>query len=171
MKLSSVTVLLSCLSVASGFSTPFIAKTQSVSSSALNLFGGKKEGGDKGPGMMDQLGMLKKAQEVASKKMAMDKELAKVEHVGESANGNVKVTVKYVPPPPMQQPGYEATKVDIDDGYFNDESTTSGDLSTSVQEALKDGYAKATIATAENMQALTKELAEVMGDIQGGMGM
>ena len=38
---------------------------------ALNLFGGKKEGGDKGPGMMDQLNMFKKAQEMATKKKTL----------------------------------------------------------------------------------------------------
>ena len=33
--------------------------------SSLNLFGGKKEGGEKSPGLMDQMAMFKKAQEMA----------------------------------------------------------------------------------------------------------
>jgi len=134
----------------------------------LNLFGGKKEGGGdkKGPGMMDQLAMLKKAQEVASKKMTLDKELAKTEHVGKSSNEKVTVTVKYIPPLPLQQPGYDGVAMDIDDDFLS--SGSSEDISEAISEAIKDGYVKATLATAQKMQELTMELSAIMGNVAGG---
>ena len=128
----------------------------------------KKEGGGekKGPGMMDQLAMLKKAQEVASKKMALDKELAKADHVGKSSDEKVTVTIKYIPPLPLQQPGYDGVSMDIDDEFLSSGSTE--DISNSISEAIKDGYVKATVATAESMQQLTMELGEIMGNAGGG---
>lgn len=157
-----------CAASASAFSsTAFVPKSYTTSSStSLHLFGGKKEGGEKGPGMMDQLAMLKKAQEVASKKMALDKELAQIDHEGIAADGNIKVVVKYVPPPPMQQPSYEPSAVTIDEEYLG--SASSEDLSAAVAEAVQEGYKKATVATAEKMTALTAELGKIMGDMQGG---
>lgn len=130
----------------------------------LALFGGKKSGsGDKksGPGMMDQIAMLKKAQEVASKKMAMDKDLAKDDHVGSGADGKVKVTIKYVPPPPMQQPGYDTTAVYIDADYL--ESASAEELSAAFTDAIKGGYGQAVAAVTAKMAELTKELGSIMG--------
>jgi len=164
MKISTCVTFVLCTATASAFSTtPFIANSSTKYDTSLNLFGGKKEGGEKGPGMMDQLAMLKKAQEVASKKMALDKELAQIEHVGEDADGKVTITVKYVPPPPMQQPSYEPAGCNIDEEYLAAASTE--DLSAAVADAIQDGYKKATIATAEKMQSLTEELSKIMGDM------
>lgn len=164
--------MLLCATTATGFSTtPFILSSSSnvessiiSSSTSLNLFGGSKEGADKDkPGMMDQLKMLKKAQEVASKKMALDKELAKIDHVGTAADGKVSVTIKYVPGLPMQQPSYDAAGIDIDEEYLKEVS--SADLSESVAEAIQAGYKLATIATAERMTELTEEMGKIMQDV------
>ena len=168
MKLSSCVVALLCVVQTSAFSTTsFVVNSSSKYDTSLNLFGGKKEGGDKGPGMMDQLAMLKKAQEVASKKMALDKELAKIEHVGEAADGKVTIAVKYVPPPPMQQPSYEPASCNIDEEYLS--SASNEDISAAVSEAIKDGYQKATVATAAKMQELTVELGKMMGEMKSEM--
>lgn len=161
MKLSITTILLLTSNVSSFIlSVPKIS-TITPSQTSLNLFGGKKEGEKKGPGMMDQIAMLKKAQEVASKKMALDKELAQVEQIGVSSNEKVKATIKYVPPLPMQQPGYDGAKFDIDEEYLS--SASAEELSTMVKEALEDGYKKATVATAEKMQSLSAELGSILG--------
>ena len=170
--LNSIIVVLS-LTSSNGFgltapTSTRCTTTTSTSPVRLNLFGGKKAGGgeQKGPGMMDQLAMLKKAQEVASKKMKLDKELAKVDHVGQSTNEKVTVTIKYIPPLPLQQPGYDGIAMDIDDTFLSEGS--SEDISTAIAEAIKAGYVKATIATAESMQQLTTELGEIMGQASGG---
>ena len=78
--------------------TAFAPQQSAASSTALNLFGGNKGGDDKkGPGgMMDQLAMFKKAQEVATKKKELDAELANMEFEGSGADGKVKVSFKYV---------------------------------------------------------------------------
>jgi DNA-binding protein YbaB len=171
-------VLLSILCGASSFSVApgtagLSTRTQIASedsSTARSLFGGKKDGdGKKGPGMMDQLGMLKKAQEVAGKKMAMDKELGKVDFVGESAGGKIKITVKYVPPLPMQQPSYEATVFDIDEGYLNDPETDAETLSADLSAAVKEAYRTATEQVTIKLTELTKELSAIMGDMGAGM--
>ena len=158
-----VTLMLCVISTSAFNSMPFSVSSAAQSTTSLNLFGGKKEGGDKGPGMMDQLAMLKKAQEVASKKMALDKELAQMDHVGEAADGKVSITVKYVPPPPMQQPSYEPTACNIDEEYL--EAVSSADLSAAVKEAISEAYKKATVTTAEKMAGLTAELGKIMGDM------
>lgn len=168
MKLSTATFLACFISPALAFFSTSFGKTHTINAPAtttsLNLFGKKEGGENKGPGMMDQLAMLKKAQEVASKKQALDKELALLEHVGSSADGKVTVTVKYVPPPPMQQPGYEPAGCNIDEEYLS--TVTSTDLSQAVADAMKDGYKKATEATQAKMQELTAELGKIMGDMQ-----
>ena len=157
------------LSGANAFAPSFVSKSAVAQSTVtkLNLFGGKKdkkEGG--GPGMMDQLAMLKKAQEIASKKMAIDKELAAMEHVGTAADGKVTIVVKYIAPAPMQQPGYEPASVKIDEEWMNSVSTE--DLNSALSEAMLAGLRKATENTAEKMQVLTAELGEVMGAMGGG---
>mmetsp|Transcript_48946 Transcript_48946/g.72766 ORF Transcript_48946/g.72766 Transcript_48946/m.72766 type:complete len:174 (-) Transcript_48946:358-879(-) len=168
MKLSIISVLFCTISCAYSFSFSSIPSVRSPvatdSKTQLFLFGGKKDGGEKKPGMMDQIAMLKKAQEVASKKMAMDKELAKEDHVGSGADGKVKVTIKYIPPPPMQQPGYDGSAVDIDEDYLA--SATSEELSAAVAEAIKDGYQLASTAVTQKMAELTVELGKMMGEMQ-----
>lgn len=47
---------------------------------------------------MDQLAMMKKMQEMMSRKAEMDKELANEKIAGTAADGKVSVTVQYVPP-------------------------------------------------------------------------
>jgi len=167
MKIGTSTILLLATS-ANAFTASFAPRTESsVSSSALNLFGGKKEKGEGGPGMMDQLAMLKKAQEIASKKMEIDKELATIDHVGVGADGKVSITIKYIAPAPMQQPGYEPLSVDIDEAWMSEASVE--DLNAALSTAMKDGLTKATTTTAEKMQVLTAELGEVMGSMGGGV--
>eukprot|EP00586_Coscinodiscus_wailesii_P006801 CAMPEP_0172481922 /NCGR_PEP_ID=MMETSP1066-20121228/8112_1 /TAXON_ID=671091 /ORGANISM="Coscinodiscus wailesii, Strain CCMP2513" /LENGTH=167 /DNA_ID=CAMNT_0013244653 /DNA_START=77 /DNA_END=580 /DNA_ORIENTATION=- len=164
MKLIITTLLLLAANVSAFTSVAPKSLTSTASSdTALNLFGGKKDGEKKGPGMMDQIAMLKKAQEVASKKMALDKELAKEEHVGVSSNEKVRATIKYVPPLPMQQPGYDGTKFDIDEEYLA--GASAEELSAMASEALQDGYKKATVATAEKMQSLSAELGGLLSDM------
>mmetsp|Transcript_13372 Transcript_13372/g.19121 ORF Transcript_13372/g.19121 Transcript_13372/m.19121 type:complete len:178 (-) Transcript_13372:214-747(-) len=144
----------------------------STTTSTLNLFGGKKNDGggqDKGPmgGMMDQLAMFKKAQEIAKMKGELDKELAAMDIIGVAADGKVKVTVKYVPAqlPVNPSPGYDAVGVEIDEDFLNE--TASADLGPAVVEALRDGETRATVAVGEKYKSLEAELASIMG----GMGM
>ena len=157
------------LSGVNAFSPSFVPRSAVAQTSAteLNLFGGKKdkkEGGG-GPGMMDQLAMLKKAQEIASKKMAIDKELAGMEHIGTDADEKVTIVVKYIAPAPMQQPGYEPTSVKIDEEWMKSASTD--DLNAALSAAMLSGLKSATENTAEKMQALTAELGEMMGSMGG----
>ena len=73
--------------------TPLVSFQRS--STSLNLFGGgNKDGGAKKPNMMDQLGMFKKAQEIAQKKKNIENELAKIDYTGTAVDGKVIATVK-----------------------------------------------------------------------------
>eukprot|EP00816_Leptocylindrus_hargravesii_P006445 CAMPEP_0196802644 /NCGR_PEP_ID=MMETSP1362-20130617/2221_1 /TAXON_ID=163516 /ORGANISM="Leptocylindrus danicus, Strain CCMP1856" /LENGTH=177 /DNA_ID=CAMNT_0042173989 /DNA_START=69 /DNA_END=602 /DNA_ORIENTATION=+ len=167
MKIAPLFCLFASTNAFTASFAPQSAVSRTTTSTELNLFGGKKEGGAaKGPGMMDQLAMLKKAQEIASKKAAIDKELAATEHSGSSADGKVNVVVKYIAPLPMQQPGYEPVSAKIDESWLADASTE--DVNAALKEAVMEGLKKATAATAEKMQILTAELASVMGEMQGG---
>lgn len=166
MKLSIISAAL-LITGASAFAPSY----KSTTSTSLNLFGGKKEGGgDKGGmgGMMDQLAMFKKAQEIAKKKTELDNEIAKMDIIGSAADGKVKVTVQYVPAqlPVNPSPGYDAVKIDIDDDYFNEAS--GADLGTALVEALRDGETAATKIVAEKYQTLDKELSGILGGMQGG---
>lgn len=163
MKLSILSTAL-LVSSASAFAPSLTTRT----STSLNLFGGKKEGGDGGGmgGMMDQLAMFKKAQEIAKKKQDLDKKIAEMEIIGSAADGNIKVTVQYVPAqlPANPSPGYDAVAIDIDETYLGDVS--SEDLSAALVEALRNGEESATKVVAEKYQSLEAE----MSDILGGMG-
>jgi DNA-binding protein YbaB len=157
------------VSGASAFAPSVNTRISSTTSTSLGLFGGKKEGGDsKGPmgGMMDQLAMFKKAQEIAKKKQELDKEIAAMDIIGTAAGGKIKVTVQYVPAqlPTNPSPGYDAVAIDIDEDYLKEVS--SADLSAALVEALRDGETSATKIVAEKYQTLDKEL----GAILGGMG-
>jgi DNA-binding protein YbaB len=116
--------------------------------------------------MMDQLAMFKKAQEIASKKNELDKELAAENIVGTAADGKIKITVQYVPPqlPMNPTPGYEAKAVDIDEAYLNEVS--SEELSAALVEAIRNGEKAAMERVAEKY----KSLEEDMKGILGGMG-
>lgn len=118
--------------------------------------------------MMDQLAMFKKAQEIAKKKQELDVEIAKMDIIGSAADGNVKVTVQYVPAqlPVNPSPGYDATKIDIDADYF--EGVSGEDLGQALVDALRDGETSATKIVAEKYQSLDKELSGILGGMAGG---
>lgn len=150
---------------------PSISTNNSIS---LNLFGGKKDSAGKaapGPmgGMMDQLAMFKKAQEIAKKKNELDQEIAQMEIIGTAADGKIKVTVQYVPAqmPTNPSPSYEAKKIDIDDAYFNEVSPST--LSEELVTAIRDGETAATKIVAEKYQSLDKELSSILGGLAGGL--
>merc|ERR1712113_1065651 len=91
-KKMKITALLCLLSWTSSNAFMVTSNSPSQSATALNLFGSGNKGGDdkKAPGMMDQLAMFKKAQE-------MDAELSEMNFSGEAADGKVKVNFKFVP--------------------------------------------------------------------------
>lgn len=142
-------------------------RQRSTTSSALNLFGGGGGGGGdkKGPGMMDQLAMLKKAQEVATKKKKLDDELAKMEFVGESEGGKVKAHLKYVPStnPMDPNPDYEVVSFDFDDDFY--ESSEPSDIAASVKVAIEEGVKTTNEAVVEKYSTLQ---ADVMEAFKGG---
>jgi len=170
----SLALLLSQVAVGSAFSlaTPAATSTTAATAarsttSALGLFGGGGDkggaGGDKkGPGMMDQLAMFKKAQEMASKKQKLDEELKKMNYEG-VVEGKVTATFKYVPiaNPMDPNPDYEATKFDFDDAFF--ESATPDEIAAAVKEAIKNGIEVTNKAVAEKYQVLQQDLMEAFG--------
>lgn len=144
------------------------SRTSSSSSTttSLYLFGSKPKGeGSQAqqPGMMDQLNMFKKAQELSQKKAAIDNELANEKIVGTAADGNVKVTIKYIPPqlPMNPTPGYEAAEVDIDESYLG--SVSAEDLSASLVAAIRDGEAKAAEIVGKKYKSLEEDMMRIMG--------
>mmetsp|Transcript_36278 Transcript_36278/g.48616 ORF Transcript_36278/g.48616 Transcript_36278/m.48616 type:complete len:174 (+) Transcript_36278:49-570(+) len=168
MKLSII-VAAALIANASAFTPTFTRTSPTTSQTTLNLFGGKKEGGgDKAPGMMDQLAMLKKAQEIATKKASLDKELATLDITGEAADGKVKCSVKYIPAqmPNSPEPYFDATGFDIDESYL--ESTSCDDLSAAVKAAYLDGETKCTEAVAEKYKVLQEDLGKYLGAMGGG---
>eukprot|EP00567_Pseudictyota_dubia_P002429 CAMPEP_0197466908 /NCGR_PEP_ID=MMETSP1175-20131217/65295_1 /TAXON_ID=1003142 /ORGANISM="Triceratium dubium, Strain CCMP147" /LENGTH=169 /DNA_ID=CAMNT_0043002965 /DNA_START=62 /DNA_END=571 /DNA_ORIENTATION=- len=168
MKVSAVASLLLVAS-ASAFAPSTRPNAISIeTSTSLGLFGGKKEGGGGGGGggMMDQLAMFKKAQEVAKKKNELDKELQAVDTIGSAADGNVKVTVKYVPPqlPANPNPGYDVVSVDIDESYLGEVSAE--DLSAALVDAIRDGETQSTVMVAEKYQELQSDMTEMLQGMQ-----
>ena len=163
MKLSLALLTSFLASQASGF-----APTSSTqpSSTALHLFGGgNKSGGGaaKGPGMMDQLAMFKKAQEMAQKKKELDAELAKMDFAGSSANGQVTVNFKYSPNnnPMDPNPDYEPQSFQFDDAFF--ESASPEDLSAAIKEAIESGIESTNKAVAEKYAVLQADLMDAFG--------
>lgn len=136
--------------------------TRASSITSLNLFGGNKGGGGdaKGPGMMDQLAMFKKAQEMASKKKEMDAELSKLDFEGTGADGKVKAIFKYIPSMNPMDPNaeYDPQSFDFDDEYF--ESASTEDLGAAIKEAIMDGVEKTNNAVAEKYAVLQADLME-----------
>ncbi|KAL7578335.1 hypothetical protein ACA910_012741 [Epithemia clementina (nom. ined.)] len=170
-------LLAASASVTAAFSTlgrpqthAFSPSMKKGSSSALYLFGGGGGGGGdaakKGPGFMDQLAMLKKAQEIAQKRGKLDEELKKMSFVGESANGKVKATFKYVPAtnPMDPNPDYEAIKFDFDDEFFA--SATPEELSAAIKECIVNGIDSTNKAVAEKYSVLQGDLAEALGSLK-----
>ena len=148
---------------ASAFAPGSRPAQQQLSSSALHLFGGgdKKDADKKTPGMMDQLAMFKKAQEMAQKKKKLDEELMKMDFVGQSPNGKVKGHFKYVPisNPMDPNPDYEAVRFDFDDDFY--ESSSANDIALAVKEAVANGIEVTNQAVAEKYQELQQDLMEV----------
>ena len=139
----------------------------SSSSTSLNLFGaGNKEGDKKAPGMMDQLAMFKKAQEMAQKKQKLDEELKQMTFEGTAADGKVKASFKYVPVtnPMDPNPDYEATNFEFDDEFY--ESASPEEIAESVKVAIVDGIKNTNTAVAEKYSVLQGDLMEAFG--QGG---
>ncbi|KAL3811378.1 hypothetical protein ACHAXA_011342 [Cyclostephanos tholiformis] len=173
MKLITLTTILLAASDAAAFSTSRRGHTSRSSTSSstttttsLDLFGSKpKPEGSQSqqPGMMDQLAMFKKAQELSQKKAAIDKELADEKIVGTAANGNVKVTIKYIPPqlPMNPTPGYEAAEVDIDESYLA--SVSAEDLSASLVDAIRNGEANAAELVGKKYKSLEEDMMKIMG--------
>jgi len=137
------------------------------SSTELNLFGGggNKEG--KKPGMMDQLAMFKKAQEMAQKKQKLDTELAQMDFSGTSENEKVVATFKFVPVtnPMDPNPEYETQSFQFDDEWYADASTD--DIATACQEALLNGSQTINKAVTEKYQALQSDLMAAFGGDAG----
>ncbi len=150
--------------------TPQPASTQhSATSSQLHLFGGgaKKDGEKKGPGMLDQLAMLKKAQEMAQKKNKLDQELAAVDFEGSSADGNVKAVFKYIPSknPMDPTPEYDAVSFEFNDEWFEGASTE--DLGTAVKEAIMDGITAVNQGVELKYEVLKGDIAATFGALGG----
>jgi len=159
MKLSVVVNVL-ILGCTNAFA-PALRRSSSISSSQLNLFGGgNKDGESKGPGggMMNQLAMFKKAQEMAQKKQTLDQDLAKEIFKGSAANGKVTVDCKFSPSknPMDPQPDYDAVAFDFDEEWYD--SVTPEELGTAVKEALLDGIEQTNVAVSEKYEILGKEL-------------
>mmetsp|Transcript_3316 Transcript_3316/g.4796 ORF Transcript_3316/g.4796 Transcript_3316/m.4796 type:complete len:172 (+) Transcript_3316:63-578(+) len=169
MKTATIATLLLTATSATAFTTsPRISTTTTTTSTSLNLFGSKPKdpNSPEQPGMMDQLAMFKKAQEIAQKKKKLDDELSQETITGTAADGNIEITVKYIPPqlPTNPTPGYEASAVNINEEYL--EGVACEELSAMVVEAIRDGESKATARVGEKY----KELEEDMKGIMGGMG-
>jgi hypothetical protein len=161
--------LLASQSAAFTANLPASVFTTSTTSTSLNLFGnGGDKGGEKKPGMMDQLGMFKKAQEMATKKAKLDEELTKMNFEGLGADGKVKASFKYVPisNPMDPNPDYEAVKFDFDDAFF--ESATPEELSEAVKECVLSGIENTNVAVAEKYAVLQSDLMAAFGGAAGG---
>lgn len=161
MKLSLVLSIL--------FSTQALAfttqKPAQTPKSSLNLFGGGNKGGQaKGPGMMDQLAMFKKAQEMAQKKKDLDNELSQMSFSGSSSDGKVKGSFKYIPNtnPLDPNPEYEPQSFEFDDAFFD--SASPDDLAAAIKEAIQDGIEDTNKAVAEKYSVLQADLMSVMGN-------
>jgi DNA-binding protein YbaB len=170
MKLSIAAALVLALGSANAFAPVASHPKSTIStftSQQLHLFGGGNKGGDggakKGPGMMDQLSMFKRAAEMAQKKQKLDTELAAETFEGVGADGKVKALCKFVPSknPMDPQPEFETTSFEFDDKWY--ENATPEELSAAVMEALKDGTEKTSLAMAEKYKALEEDLKAVMG--------
>lgn len=119
---------------------------------------------------MDQLAMFKRAQEIASKKNDLDKEIAEMEIIGSAADGSVKVTVQYIPAqmPTNPSPGYDAVNVDIEESYL--EGASCEELGEALVNAIRDGETAATKVVGEKYKVLEEEMQAMMGGLGGAMG-
>ncbi len=140
------------------------SSTSSTSPTQLGLFGGgNKSGGDGKPGMMDQLAMFKKAQEMAQKKQNLDKELSEQSFKGSGADGKVTVSCKFAPSknPMDPQPDYQATGFDFDEEWW--ESASPEDIGAAVAEAYRDGIQVTNLAVQEKYKELEEDIKSLQG--------
>ena len=162
--IQTATCMLAASSAVSAFSTQRPTQT----STALNLFGkGGGSGGDKkGPGMMDQLAMFKKAQEMAQKKAKIDEELKKMDFSGTAADGKVVASFKYVPVqnPIDPNPDYEAVEFKFDNEFY--ESASPEEISAAVKESILNGIEETNKIVAEKYAVLQESLMEALGSAQ-----
>ena len=139
--------------------------TTTSSSSQLSLFGGgSKDGAAKpGGGMMDQLAMFKKAQEMAQKKQKLDQELASETFTGSGADGKVTVSCKFAPSknPMDPQPDYTTTGFDFDEEWY--EAAACEDLGMAIKEAILDGIENTNEAVKEKYKLLEEDLKNLQG--------
>jgi hypothetical protein len=144
--------------------------------SQLHLFGGGNRNKDAGgggaaaPGMMEQMAMFKKAQEMAQKKGKLDAELSKMEFSGSAADGKVTATFKFIPTqnPMDPNPDYNAQGFAFDDEWYA--AASPEDLSTAVKVAIEDGIKNTNDAVALKYQALQGDLMAAMGGGGGAAG-
>lgn len=169
MKLSVCGILVLSAHSALAFAPTVVTTTSTgaSSTSSLHLFGGggkKEAGGDgQGPGMMNQLAMFKKAQEVAQKKKKIDEELQAMPFTAEGAGGKVKAFFKYVPVmnPMDPNPDYEATSFEFDDEFY--ESASPEELGEACKEAVLSGVETINTVVAEKYAVLQQDLMEALG--------
>jgi hypothetical protein len=164
MKTATIFVL---VSAASSFSPSINLRScvHDTNGVHLNLFGGKKTGsGDKGAvgGMMDQLTMFKKAQEIAAKKQAIEKELQLLTFSGESSNKKARVTMKYIPSvnPLDPVPEFEVQGFDFDDDWFTESSPE--DIAVASTEAYRAGVEATILGSDEKFKVLAEDLKSLM---------
>lgn len=117
--------------------------------------------------MLDQLAMLKKAQEMAQKKNKLDQELAALDFEGSSNDGKVQAIMKYIPSknPMDPTPEYDAVSFDFDDEWFEGASTE--DLSAAVKEAIMNAIAAINRGVEEKYQALQGDIAATFKELGG----
>jgi len=161
--------------------SPYTSNYEAFITTSRNLFGGRKNGSntdkegildqlfggkkvEKKSKMLDQLSMFKKAQQIAQKKDAIDKELAKLDIVGKAADGRIHVTIRYLPPcmPTSPSPGYDTIAVNIDDEYFK--VVPCDELSRALENAIRDGETKANNIVAKKYRALDSDMGNFLGD-------
>ena len=133
--------------------------------SQLSLFGGGSKDGDAKPGggMMDQLAMFKKAQEMAKKKQKLDQELSSETFKGVAADGKVEASCKFVPSknPMDPQPDYQAAGFDFDAEWYD--SASPEDLSTAVKDALMNAIDVTNEAVKEKYMLLEEDIKNLQG--------
>jgi len=147
--------------MAAGGASAFAPNPTIISSSSqLSLFGGGNKDGEAKPGggMMDQLAMFKKAQEMAKKKQELDQELGAETFTGGAADGKVTVSCKFAPSknPMDPQPDYLATGFDFEEEWYN--SASPEDLSTAIKEALVNGIDNTNEAVKEKYKLLEEDI-------------
>jgi DNA-binding protein YbaB len=164
MKFSIVTIAF----IASAVSAFSPAVTTPSRTTSLDLFGGKKEGGQKGGmgSMMDQLAMFKKAQEIAQKKQVIENELKQITFSGKSSNDKVTSNVKYIPStnPMDPQPEFEVQGFEFDDSWF--EGASPEDISTACLEAYKEAVKATVKGSEEKFKVLAEDLQAMIGNPQ-----